>query len=130
MRFLIIPLLALAACAPAQPTDVGYGAPSPSRACFIPDQVRNFNARDTGHMYVRDLRDNVFDVQISGACFELETANSMAITPYGGGGGRVCEGDSVRIQVVGSRPRTPCMARIGKQMTADELAALPSSYRP
>ena len=88
-----------AACAP---TDTGASGDSaavrPERQCFSADQVRNFRAGEHGQLYIRAMRDQVFELNSSGGCLDLDFAQRLAITPDGASmaGGRICTGDWAR----------------------------------
>ncbi|MFJ6025072.1 DUF6491 family protein [Brevundimonas sp. NPDC092305] len=121
-----------AGCAPTADTPAVQTAAS-ERQCFNVDFIRNFRQSPPSIVYVRAGRDDVFQLNASGGCFDLDYANSLAITPDIGavGGSRLCTGDWARIAVPG-RPDVPnvCRARIEKKLTAEEIAALPSRERP
>ena len=123
-----------ASCAPT--TDMagsGDDGARPLTQCFSPDQVRNFRAGDTGQLYIRVIRDQVFELNTSGGCTDLDFAQRLAITADGAsmGGGRICTGDWARITLPGSAsPMSTCRARVSRVLTEAEVAALPSAHRP
>ena len=124
--------VALSACAP---TAAGDGAAeaqaSAARPCFRVQEVRNFRQGDTGRIYVRAARDQVYELSSAGSCFDLDYAYQMAMVPDGIGGSRLCTGDMARVYLPGrSGPDSPCRVHITRQLTAEEVAALPESQRP
>ena len=123
-----------ASCAP---TDTGAPGDSAAaraeRQCFSADQVRNFRAGGHGQLYIRVTRDQVFELNSSGGCLDLDFAQRLAITPDGASmaGGRICTGDWARITLPGSTaPLSTCRARVDRMLTAEEVAALPNAHRP
>lgn len=124
-------ILATAACAPT--TGGETDAPRAERACFNADQVQNFRQGRMGQVYVRALGGDVFEIDSSGGCTNLDFAQRLAIVPDGAGlaGGRVCTLDSVRLAVPGSTSATDvCRARVMRRLTVEEVAALPARQRP
>lgn len=124
----------LSACAPmpsARP-EMADGSAGPLRQCFNVEQVRNFRQGDTGQVFARANRD-VYELNSSGGCTDLDFAYRLAIVPDVGGlgGGRVCTGDWARIVVPGSTSAASvCRARVSRVLTAEQVAALPSRFRP
>lgn len=125
----------LASCAPVADT----GAPRDSAAvrprsqCFSAEQVRNFRVGDTGQLYLRVMRDQVFELNSSGGCTDLDFAQQLAITPDVGAlaGGRICTGDWARITLpASSAPVRTCRAQVNRTLTEAEVASLPAAHRP
>lgn len=122
-----------ASCAPVDSVVPGDSASArPERQCFSTEQVRNFRQGESGRLYVRALRDQVFELNTSGGCMDLDVAHRLSITadpPLGGS--RICTGDWARITLPGSAaPSAMCRARVDRALTAEEVAALPSAHRP
>ena len=123
-----------ASCAPT--SDMGMAgdrAAGPERQCFYGDQVRNFRPGGVGQLYIRAMRDQVFELNSSGGCTDLDFAQRLAITPDVGGlaGGRICTGDWARITLpASSAPPRTCRARVSRVLTEAEIAALPGADRP
>lgn len=121
-----------ASCAPTTETaDPGENAARPERQCFSSDQVRNFREGGSGQLYIRARRDQVFELNTSGGCLDLNVATSLIITgdpPLGGS--RICTGDWARIAVPGTLSSNVCRARVERVLTAEQVAALPGSHRP
>ena len=131
---LVVSAALLSACAPMPPPDpdMADGSARPLRQCFNVEQVRNFRQGDTGQVFVRANRD-VYELNSSGGCTDLDFAYRLAIVPDVGGlgGGRVCTGDWARIIVPGAtRSVSTCRARVSRVLTAEQVAALPSRFRP
>ncbi|HYC97617.1 DUF6491 family protein [Brevundimonas sp.] len=123
-----------ASCAPVDTGAPGDSAAArPERQCFIAGQVRNFRAGDTGRLYIRVVRNDVYELNSSGGCTDLDFAQQLAITPDVGGlaGGRICVGDWARITLPASAaPVRTCRAMVSRVLTAEDVAALPSAHRP
>ncbi|MBU1385120.1 MAG: hypothetical protein KKE52_09360 [Alphaproteobacteria bacterium] len=122
-----------ASCAPTVDTGVSgdSGAAAPGRQCFSTDQVRNFRDGEHGQLFIRAARDQVFELNTAGGCFDVSTANSLVILgdpPLAGS--RICTGDWARIGVPGSSAGGVCRARVERMLTAEQVAALPSVHRP
>ncbi len=125
----------LASCAPVADggAAVDSAAAGPGRQCFSADQVRNFRAGGAGRLYVRVIRGQVFELNSSGGCTDLDFANQIAITPDVGalGGSRICTGDAARITLpAASAPVRTCRAWVSRQLTEAEVSALPAVDRP
>lgn len=122
-----------AGCAPTADTGVAgdSAAARPERQCFNADQVRNFRQGASGQLYVRAMRDQVFELNTSGGCMDLDAANRLAITADPMVGSRICTGDWARITLPGSAsPVNTCRARVERILSAEEVAALPAAHRP
>ncbi|MDK2746826.1 MAG: DUF6491 family protein [Brevundimonas sp.] len=123
----------LSACAPAATTAVAAAADGENTTarCFRTDNVRNFRADRQSNLYIRSLRNDVFQINTSGGCWDLDSALSIAVTPTLGGSDTVCVGDPVQIIVPNADPgRRTCRAFVAKSLTAEEVAALPDRARP
>lgn len=135
MRFVLITTavatLLASACAPMpKAADAETGAATATR-CFRTETIRNFRADRQSDLYVRSGRDNVFQINTNGACWDLNSAHSLAIVPALGGSNTICVGDMVRIVVPRPLPgQGVCRASVVKSLTAEEAAALPSAVRP
>lgn len=123
---LVLSAGALAACAPS----AAESGARPVRQCFETSQVQNFRSQQGSTLYVRALH-GVYELQTSGGCVDLDNAMRIALVPTPAGLGRACVGDwvDVRIASAGSGP-SPCRARIARQLTEEEVEALPSRLRP
>jgi len=123
-----------ASCAPNGDMGApGAVAAGPEHQCFYGDQVRNFRAGSQGQLYVRAMRGQVFELNSSGGCTDLDFTHRLAITPEVGGlgGGRICTGDWARISLPeSSAPPRTCRARVSRVLTEAEIAALPDAHRP
>jgi len=135
MRFAPIAVAAattvLSACAPASKAVDGDVAASTTARCFRTEAIRNFRTDRQSDLYIRSGRDDVFHISTNGGCWDLDSANSLAVLPTLGGSNRVCVGDMVRIVV--PHPSTGqgvCRATVAKSLTAEQVAALPGSTRP
>lgn len=134
-----VPLAALAVLsASCAPTSDAGGAGSmnagPERRCFSAEQVRNFRSGgDSSTLYVRVMHNDVYELNSSGGCTDLDFAQRLAITPDVGAlaGGRICTGDWARITLpASSAPVRTCRARVARVLTEAEVEALPAAHRP
>ncbi len=122
-----------ASCAPNGDMDMPGVAAGPEHQCFYGEQVRNFRAGGPGQLYIRAMRNQVFELNSSGGCTDLDFTHRIAITPDVGGlaGGRICTGDWARIALpASSAPPRTCRARVTRLLTEAEVAALPDAHRP
>ncbi|QBX36695.1 hypothetical protein E4M02_05440 [Brevundimonas sp. S30B] len=122
----IATMAGLAGCAPLSPSLSSEDVIGEPRACFRTDFVRNFRSGDSQSIYIRDLSRNVFQLDTSGFCRDLDFVNAIVIRPQAGGGNRVCVDDWV---VIGAGAE-PCRAVVRRQLTEAEVEALPSRQRP
>ena len=124
----------LAACAPmsGDPTQTASSA-RPERQCFNVGQVNNFRPGRATEVYLKVGRSDVYRLDAAGGCNDLDFAHRLAILPDGAGlsGSRLCTDDWARLVVPGSTtPASVCRVRISERLTTEEVAALPSSYKP
>lgn len=134
MRFAPIAIAAVSLAACALSTELAAtraaSADGPAR-CFRTDDIRNFRAADTTDLYIRTLRDGVYQIRTSGGCWDMDSALALAVTPALGGSSNICVGDPVNVLVPGGAPgRGVCRGTVSKSLTAEEVAALPSRARP
>ncbi|MBU2168467.1 MAG: hypothetical protein KKF88_11585 [Alphaproteobacteria bacterium] len=124
-----IPALLLAAsCAPGP--DTAMNAQS-SDTCFTSDRVINFRAGATPSVYVKAIGGDVFELQTFGPCRDIDAAYSIGLAPLAGESYRTCVGDGIDLQVAaGGVAANRCRARVVKKLSEEEVAALPSRYRP
>ena len=125
---LSIPALMLAAsCAPGP--DTAMNARS-SDTCFMSDRIINFRAGQSPSIYVKALGGDVYEIQTTSYCSGIESANTLAFTPLVGSSARTCVSDSLSVDVSVAGSSNRCRARVVKKLTEEEVAALPSRYRP
>lgn len=120
----------LGACAPpvgpsAATTDAGE-----PRRCFRVDRVRNFRATADQTLYLRTSRTDVFETRALGACQNLDWAMGVAL--IGPGVSTVCTGDLATVvpRDTGVAPGGPCRIQVVRQLTPQQIAALPDRDRP
>lgn len=124
---------AVASCAPvgeraAGPTSASAQTP---RQCFSVNQVSNFRQGGPGQVYLRVGRSAVYELSDAGGCTDLDFANRLALVPDGLSGSRLCTDDWARVVVPGSTsPTSVCRVRISRQLTAEQVAAIPERQRP
>lgn len=126
---LSVPALLLAvSCAPAPDTAL---SPRSADACFMSDRVINFRVGPSPSFYVKALGGDVYEMQTTSSCPGIESANTLAFTPLVGSSSRTCVSDSLSVDVaVAGASSSRCRARVVRKLTPDEIAALPSRYRP
>lgn len=125
-------LALLAACAPTTETADGE-RPTRVQQCFNVQQVNNFRQGRPDQVFLRVGRNDVYELNAAGGCGDLDFATRLAIVPDFGGaaGSRLCGDDWARVVVPGTTtPTSTCRVRVSRKLTADEVAALPSAYRP
>ncbi|HZV84459.1 MAG TPA: DUF6491 family protein [Brevundimonas sp.] len=120
------------ACAPVGGADpTAASAARTPRQCFSVNQVSNFRQGGSGQVYLRVGRRAVYELNDAGGCTNLDFANSLALIPDGLSGSRLCTDEWARVVVPGStRANSVCRVRISRQLTADQVAALPARHRP
>ena len=123
-------LVALAGCAPTASSPEASTSTA-ARQCLFQNDVQSFRVRSSDQtVFVRGIGKAVFELQVSGACRDMDHAMGMAFWPQGGLD-RLCTGDSTQIVFSGGTPpATPCHARIVKKLSEAEVAALPDRDRP
>ena len=125
--------MAVVACAPSGQTSASAAADAaasrPERRCFQSSQVSNFRAADET-LYVKvGLRD-VYQATVFGGCRDLDSAFRIAVVSSDGGSS-LCVGDPITVAAPGqAAPSEVCRARLERQLTAEQVAALPARLRP
>lgn len=124
-------LVALAGCAPPPSDSATVPTSTAERQCLFQNDVESFRVRSSDQtVFVRGIGKAVFELQVSGACRDMDHAMGMAFWPQRGLD-RLCTGDTTQIMFSGGTPRaTPCRARIVKKLSEAEVAALPERDRP
>ncbi|WP_292085604.1 MULTISPECIES: DUF6491 family protein [unclassified Brevundimonas] len=124
-------LVALAGCAPTASNPTAASTSAAQRQCLFQNDVQSFRVRSSDQtVFVRGIGKAVFELQVSGACRDMDHAMGMAFWPQRGLD-RLCTGDTTQIVFSGGTPpATPCHARIVKKLSEAEVAALPDRDRP
>lgn len=137
MRAIVVALTIpsiLVACAPVSDRTFQTASETrPVRQCFNVSQVNNFRQGRPTEVYLKVGRSDVYRLDAAGGCHDLNFANRLAVLPDGAGlsGSRLCTDDWARLVVPGSTsPASVCRVRISERLTAEEVAALPTAYRP
>lgn len=116
-------ILALAACAPVDPSPVHASADS--GRCFTGSDVDNFRVDDENRMYVHSRRGGAFRFDAPPNCFSASTA-SISVEPVGGASERICPGDQARVRVTDrSSIALTCIARVVGPITDSAISGLP-----
>ena len=123
---------ALVSCAPTS-GDAGGDAAAPSaRQCFNTREIQNFRQGGFDQIFLRVGRNEVYELNAVG-CQDVGFTNRLALEPEAGGlvGSRLCVGDWARVTVPPSTSaNSVCRVRVGRKLTAEEVAALPPAHRP
>ena len=124
-------LAALAGCAAPPSNPAAVPTSTAERQCLFQNDVESFRVRSSDQtVFVRGIGKAVFELQVSGACRDMDHAMGMAFWPQRGLD-RLCTGDTTQIMFSGGTPpATPCRARIVKKLSEAEIAALPDRDRP
>ena len=125
-------LSTLAACAPMEErSGAASSANTLPRQCFSVSQIDSFRQGGPGQVYLRVNRDQVYELSDAGGCTDLDFAVRLALIPDGFAGSRLCTGDRARVVVPGSTSaNSVCRVRISRQLTPEQIAALPGAHRP
>ncbi|HEY0102665.1 MAG TPA: DUF6491 family protein [Brevundimonas sp.] len=128
----VFTLTAAGACAPMDGAATGASTAGQSpRQCFDVRQVSNYRQGDTGQLYLRVGRSAVYELSAAGGCTDLDFAQRVALIPDGIGGSRLCTDDWARVVVPGSTSaNTVCRVRLSRQLTPEQVAAIPERQRP
>ena len=124
MRTLILlPILALAACAPVG-GDHGGSTTSTAGLCFESDELINFNVKSPQQAFVQSQRNYVFGLQASADCFRTATGG-LTLAPHNSVGPRMCPGQQVRVKVLdGSPAPQTCIATLSGPITDSAVSGL------
>ena len=128
VKFAAAAALILGGLAAAAP-QVSGAAPSARTAnCFWARNVENFTYVDRQTVNLRVSGRRVYQLQFYGSCNDIDYANALRVDTHGFSS--ICHPNDVDL-IVGS-PTGPhrCPVRTLRQLTADEIAALPSRQRP
>lgn len=130
VRYAVIALLPfIAAWAPAPAYVASTSATTEATGCFYTDQVRNYRTSGDSTLYVRDMRDNVFQLETFD-CRDLADAQSLVFTSARGQR-TICTGDRANLSSASSTSLpSRCQFEVKRIMHASDVAALPRSERP
>jgi hypothetical protein len=110
----------VAACAATAPGARGPG--SANRQCFLASQVNNFwGATDTS-VFVRVGVNDVYQLQLSGMCQDIDWANRIALRSTGGGSW-VCHGLDAEILIPSTIGTQRCLVTDVRKLSPDEAKA-------
>lgn len=122
-------LLGSACGSTASPTAARMASRGPDQ-CFLTSRVTNYASANDTDLYVRTLDRKVFQLDTTGACFNLSMADQIAVQAFSGGA-RLCAGNTAEIIArAGSRGAETCRARVVGALTEQQIDALPSRARP
>jgi hypothetical protein len=122
----------LAACAPMGDGGMAEAPAGSARQCFSIQQISNFRSDGAERLYLRVGQADVFEAQLTSGCQDLESAIRITVVPEGAASGSLlCTGQRARIVAAeSSLPASACRVRITRQLTPEDVAALPSRSRP
>ncbi|CAN5148754.1 hypothetical protein BH09PSE1_BH09PSE1_19720 [soil metagenome] len=125
-------LLGSACGSTAAPGATSLASTGPDQ-CFSPDHVTNFASSRNSTLYLRAIDRKVFELETTGACFDLNSTSQLVVRSFRGGS-RLCVGDNAEVAIAGAGPGggnvQTCHARVIRSLTEDQVAALPSRARP
>lgn len=126
--FALIPVVALAACAPTTPSDRPERLSDTARRCSFADQISGYTS-DKDTVYVRSGR-QVYKLEAAGACHDLDTGISLGFQTLPGSS-QLCVGDWINV-ITPNTGMSPglCRARVAQALSPDEIAALPRKLQP
>ena len=135
LRPLILTALALsavAACASPQAAPTGAASPAmataPARQCFWTRSVTNFAASDEDTVYVRAGARRVYELELFGPCPDVDWNQEIALVSRFGQ--RVCSGFDASIVSSSAIGPQKCLVRNVRELSPQEVAALPPRARP
>jgi Family of unknown function (DUF6491) len=105
LPFMIVPLLWGCESSMSPRADAG-----PGRACFDPDDVRNFDVQRDGTLRVQTFRNGDYIAELTSICPDLSSAQKVGFVPSGGF--KLCGKTAARV-VVGAPGRGAQECRIG-----------------
>lgn len=125
MRTLVLlPILALAACAPMADRDQGAVTASTAGQCFESGQIINFNVKGSREAYVQSQRNYVFGLTTSADCFS-PGVGGLTLAPHNSSGPRMCPGQQVRVRILeGSPVSQTCIATLSGPITDSSVSGL------
>ena len=100
------------------------------RQCFLANQVDGFTAPTDDRVYVRVSPRRVFELQLLGACPNIDWTYRIGLKARGGG--FICTGMDAELIVPDEMMGGPhrCMVRTIRQLSPAELESLPNRSRP
>ena len=115
-------------CAPNATPEPAKSAPTP---CFFSRDWDGWKASaDTKSIYIRVLRRDIYRIDLSGACPDLNYPNAHLITQVRGSDS-ICNAIDLDIKVsTGSGFAVPCIARKLTLLSKAEADALPKNLQP
>jgi hypothetical protein len=114
----------------AAPAPAAMASASGPDQCFSPDRISNYASADDKTLYVRAFDRTVYELDTTGACFDLSTATTIAVRSFGGAS-RLCLGDTAEITAPGNFGTTQmCRAQVSRTLNDEQVAALPRRARP
>ena len=112
----------LTACAPMTPSPASDG--SEARQCFRASQANGFHPIDRDTVHVTSGADEVFELELMGACPEIDWSLSIGIRPTRGSS-FICRGLDAELIVpsrLGAGPQR-CPVRAVRKLSPEEVAA-------
>jgi len=103
--------------------------PAPKdRACFFQGNVSGFRAPDEHNVYVRVGVRDIYQLEMMGACPQIDWAEKVAIVTRGSQW--ICSGLDAELVSPTSIGPQRCPVKMLRKLTPTEAAALPPKARP
>ena len=121
---------ALAAPPPALAQGPTPAPPATHRACFASRDVVNFATADNRTVNIRAGVRRVFQLKLFAPCIGITFSQGIALRSRTGG--FICEGTANAVEIVSRTATGPqrCDVTSVRQLSAEEIAALPKRQRP
>ena len=104
-------LAALAGCAAPPSNPAAVPTSTAERQCLFQNDVESFRVRSSDQtVFVRGIGKAVFELQVSGACRDMDHAMGMAFWPQRGLD-RLCTGDTTQIMFSGAHRQKAVRSR-------------------
>jgi hypothetical protein len=104
-------------------------APKPKRACFYSEDLRNWRQVNDRTVNILANGKQVFQLSLLGNCPDLRMATAIGVRTRAGGG-FVCDG--LDIDLITPSPTGPrsCPVTTMRELSPEEVAALPKDQQP
>ena len=126
-KIISVGVLALSLGAAASPQAAPTAAPQ-HRACFWAREANNFAYQSPDTVNLRVGVRDVYQLKLFGPCDDISFANVVGFDTRGASS--VCDGLGIDLIVRGPLGPQRCPVRSLRQLTPDEIAALPRGSRP
>jgi hypothetical protein len=123
--------MALASCAgpPGSRAGLASSGGTPRNQCFTPREVTNFAAADDKTVNLRVSTNRIYSLTLLGVCPDIDWNNTLAIRAAGGSSW-ICTGLDATVTTRGPSGQQTCDVTSIRQLSPEEIAALPKGARP